>query len=90
MIPFRKGEELRRLAPGARLVTFPGAGHGVTLGETEAVNRLLLDHFRETEGRDTASRHERRAGPIEARLAAGSEELNQVVDGHASLSENGA
>lgn len=55
MIPPRKGEELRRLAPGARLVTFPGAGHGVTLEKTEEVNRLLLEHFRAAEASLTSS-----------------------------------
>lgn len=54
MIPPRKGEELERLLPGARLVTFPDAGHGVTLEKTEEVNRLLLEHFREAEARITS------------------------------------
>lgn len=42
------GESVRlaRLIPSARLVAFPGSGHGVIVEQAEAVNRLLLAHFR--------------------------------------------
>lgn len=46
VIPPPESERLARLIPGARLVAFPGSGHGVIVEHAEAVNRLLLGHFR--------------------------------------------
>lgn len=41
-----ESERLARRIPGAKLVCFPGSGHGVIVEEEAAVNRLLLAHFR--------------------------------------------
>jgi pimeloyl-ACP methyl ester carboxylesterase len=45
----RHSVRLARAIPGAQLVAFPQAGHGLTLERPGAVNRLLLGHFRRAE-----------------------------------------
>jgi pimeloyl-ACP methyl ester carboxylesterase len=45
-----ESERLAGRIPGARLVCFPGSGHGVIVEEAAAVSRLLLAHFRRADG----------------------------------------
>lgn len=45
LVPPRCSDELHRLIPGSRLVSFSNAGHGITFHRKDAVNRQLLSHF---------------------------------------------
>ena len=58
LVPPRASDELERLIPGARLVSVPGAGHGLMGQEPERINRLLLEHFERADAawRDTTPR----------------------------------
>lgn len=46
IFPPRCGRELAAGIPGARFVEMAGAGHGVTIQSADAVNQILLEHFR--------------------------------------------
>lgn len=46
-VPYASGVQLSERIPGARLVTFEGAGHGYVTDSTEASNQAVLDFLAE-------------------------------------------
>jgi pimeloyl-ACP methyl ester carboxylesterase len=49
LVPPRGSDVLAAAIPGARLLGFPDAGHGVLTQEKEAINAALTEHFRAAE-----------------------------------------
>lgn len=54
--PLRDSKRIAGLIPGARLVTFEGAGHMLMLERTEEVDRLILDFAHEVWNRHESAR----------------------------------